>query len=223
MSAPIAPTPSDPLPTPSPPLDPPPSSPAHAPLKTLYMFNPMSGKKVGRLDWADIVRHLAGPDSTYDLVFTERAAHATDYMLEVDWALYERLVCYGGDGILYEVLQGLLKHPDRTAILSRITIGILPGGSGNGLARSIAAEGGFRCDVERTMAMIAKGGSVRGKLAEVQTSDGKTHYSFLSLTWGLLADIDLDSEFLRFMGGARFDVYAAMRLCWIKTHRAKLQ
>ena len=184
----------------------------------------------GRLCWAEDYRRQQ---------LTARRLVHPDFTLEEGAGAHEE----GGVSIWHLLLRGRRGgfHPPppigrayAKAALAGGDSGDLPecaegviagqvGCGGDGERDSIAAEGGFRCDVERTMAMIAKGGSVRGKLAEVQTSDGKTHYSFLSLTWGLLADIDLDSEFLRFMGGARFDVYAAMRLCWIKTHRAKLQ
>ena len=37
-------------------------------------------------------------------------------------------------------------------------------------------------------------------------------YSFLSVTWGLIADIDFESEKLRSIGAARFTVYTVIRL-----------
>ena len=47
-------------------------------------------------------------------------------------------------------------------------------------------------------------------LVEVTTRD-QTLYSFLSIGWGLLADMDIQSERLRFMGGFRFTVYGLIR------------
>ena len=43
-------------------------------------------------------------------------------------------------------------------------------------------------------------------LARVWTSDQKQHWAFLLLGWGLIADVDLLSEPLRWMGEARFTV-----------------
>ena len=45
---------------------------------------------------------------------------------------------------------------------------------------------------------------------------------FLSLGWGLLADIDIESERLRVLGGARFTIWAAARLLTLKTYRGKI-
>lgn len=47
-------------------------------------------------------------------------------------------------------------------------------------------------------------------LVEV-TTKRKKFYSFLSIGWGLLADMDIESEGLRFMGGFRFTVYGLIR------------
>lgn len=39
-------------------------------------------------------------------------------------------------------------------------------------------------------------------------------YSFLSLTYAFVADLDIESEKLRCLGGLRFDVYGVIRaLC----------
>jgi sphingosine kinase len=37
-------------------------------------------------------------------------------------------------------------------------------------------------------------------------------YSFLSIGWGLIADIDIESERLRSIGGQRFTVWSLARL-----------
>ena len=47
-------------------------------------------------------------------------------------------------------------------------------------------------------------------------------YSFLEVLVGFLADVDFNSERLRFLGGARFDVYAAYQLLAHKPVRARV-
>jgi len=37
-------------------------------------------------------------------------------------------------------------------------------------------------------------------------------YSFLSIGWGLIADIDIESERLRSIGGQRFTIWSLARL-----------
>lgn len=47
-------------------------------------------------------------------------------------------------------------------------------------------------------------------------------YSFLSFSWGIISDLDINSEFLRCLGGFRFEVYGAWRVIKMKRYRAKL-
>ena len=45
--------------------------------------------------------------------------------------------------------------------------------------------------------------------------------SFLTFSWSLLADIDIESEFLHFLGDFRFDLWAVWRLAFLRTYRAR--
>lgn len=44
-------------------------------------------------------------------------------------------------------------------------------------------------------------------------------FSFLSIGWGLLADIDIESEKLRAIGSQRFSVWSVARLLGLRTYR----
>lgn len=47
-------------------------------------------------------------------------------------------------------------------------------------------------------------------------------FSFLSIGWGLLADIDIESERLRAIGGQRFTVWSVARLIGLRTYKGKV-
>lgn len=47
-------------------------------------------------------------------------------------------------------------------------------------------------------------------------------YSFLSVGWGLISDIDIESERFRAIGGQRFTVWSVARLLDLRTYRGKL-
>ena len=46
------------------------------------------------------------------------------------------IVCVSGDGLIHEVMAGLMKHAQPDAAI-KTPIGIIPGGSGNGVAKSM--------------------------------------------------------------------------------------
>lgn len=53
--------------------------------------------------------------------------------------------------------------------------------------------------------------------------DRKTYWAFLSIGWGLLSDIDIESESLRILGGHRFSVWAVVRALGLRKYRGKLK
>ena len=49
-------------------------------------------------------------------------------------------------------------------------------------------------------------------LVAIDTGSGKRLYSFLSVGWALISDVDIESEKYRSLGGARFTVGAFVRI-----------
>ena len=127
-----------------------------------------------------------------------------------DLSDYDGVVALGGDGILYEILQGVRARSDSSSVLSRMTFGVVPCGTFNGLARSLSHWGGDGYGAVESSFRICRGRSSGLDLAEYETPGGP-HLSFLSYSWGLIADCDIESEALRFLGPVRSDVWAVYR------------
>ncbi len=98
--------------------------------------------------------------------------------------------------------------------------------SGNGLARSLTHEAGFRYSPNNgilySAVSLVRGETKPMDLSVIQTHSGRTLYSFLSLGWGFLADVDIESERLRWMGEPRFTVWSIYRLTRLKTYHGRL-
>ena len=60
--------------------------------------------------------------------------------------------------------------------------------------------------------VIAKHDVVPMDLVAIDTSAGQRLYSFLSIGWGLIADVDIESERYRSMGNARFTLMAVVKI-----------
>ena len=63
-----------------------------------------------------------------------------------------------------------------------------------------------------TFAVVKHSVPVPMDLAAVDTCTGRRLYSFLSVSWGLIADVDNESERFRSLGNARFAVGTAIRI-----------
>lgn len=58
-------------------------------------------------------------------------------------------------------------------------------------------------------------------LVRVETTS-QIMFSFLSVGWGLLSDIDIESERLRMLGGQRFTIWSVARLIGLRSYGGKL-
>ncbi|XP_018336796.1 sphingosine kinase 2 isoform X2 [Agrilus planipennis] len=130
----------------------------------------------------------------------------------------------GGDGILFEVLNGVFERPDWLEVLNRIVFAIIPSGSGNGLARTIAHQFSEPYHPHPTLAAtlaLVKRHVEPMDIVRVETRS-KIMFSFLSAGWGLLSDIDIESESLRMLGGQRFTLWSLARLIGLRSYTGKV-
>ncbi|KAF4518920.1 hypothetical protein B566_EDAN006758 [Ephemera danica] len=121
-------------------------------------------------------------------------------------------------------MNGIFERPDWESVVNQLSLGIIPGGSGNGLAKSISFAEGEPYNQNPVLIStlnVIKGTPVPMDLVRVETKC-QILFSFLSLGWGLLSDIDIESERLRSIGGQRFTVWSVARLLGLRTYRGRL-
>lgn len=94
--------------------------------KIRFIINPFSGLSKKKNVPVLIERYLPSSRFLYDIAFTRYAGHATELAREAVENQYDMVVAVGGDGSVNEVARALIG--------SDTTLGILPGGSGNGFA-----------------------------------------------------------------------------------------
>ncbi|XP_054720367.1 sphingosine kinase 1-like [Uloborus diversus] len=192
--------------------------------KFLILINPKSGPgKAHQIFQERVVPLLFESDVQYDLLVTDRANCARDYVKQEDLTQWNGIVVVSGDGLLFEVYNGLMARSDWQEAV-KIPVGVIPGGSGNGLARAISHTTGEPYDVTAVVPSvmnIIRGRIVPMDLVRVQTPN-EFYFSFLSVGWGLMADIDIESEKLRAIGEARFTVWGIIRALGLRKYKGRL-
>ncbi|KAF0691774.1 Aste57867_17045 [Aphanomyces stellatus] len=178
--------------------------------KFLVLINPISGKGKGEKLFEKIEHLFAQANIEVTKVLTERAGHATELGKAFDHSVYDVLVVVGGDGIAYEVVQGLMDRPDWADAI-QTPLALLPSGGGNGLAKSLTEIAGEAYGFEGSTYLLLKGRANPLDLATFR-SKTKTTYGFLSLSWAFCADADAESEKFRFAGSLRFTLSAVAKI-----------
>ncbi len=96
------------------------------PKRILFIVNPFAGYK-SKKDYPDMIRKaLLDTDWQFDIERTQYAGHAAELAHAAKDQQYDAVVAAGGDGTVNEVAAQLVN--------SGIIMGIVPGGSGNGLS-----------------------------------------------------------------------------------------
>lgn len=184
------------------------------------VINPHGGKGQAIKIFEQVRPLFDRSNLTYTVTKTISAADTKNLVLNLDLQSTDGLVIVGGDGTIHDAIAGLMSRPDaETAI--KLPLGVIPGGTGNGLCKSILELAKESYDPLNAAFIIAKGRHQGFDLATV-TQNGQQSYSFLSLAWGLISDVDIESEKLKFLGALRFDVYALMLLSLLRTYRGRL-
>lgn len=97
--------------------------------KLLFVINPISGGKNKQTFKKVALQHLNEELFLPEFVFSKGVHHAEQLAKEGIKKGFEIIVAVGGDGTINEVAKALLG--------TGITLGIIPKGSGNGLARAL--------------------------------------------------------------------------------------
>jgi sphingosine kinase len=141
---------------------------------------------------------------------------------------YRGIIVISGDGLVYEVINGLMNRPDWDKAI-KIPICQIPGGSANALACSCAfltRESYLSISMEKFASQMAfnmvKSISCPLDLVTFHLANNKLVHSFLEFEWAIVADIDLESEKYRFLGGLRFTVSAIKRIINLRLYRGRL-
>lgn len=201
--------------------------------RLFVVLNPMSGKKQGQLVAnRSLFPVLQQAGIEYEVLVTQYPGHAREIVRRYASDRWRGVMVVGGDGTVFEVLNGLYDRPDWREAFKHLTVGTVGAGGGNGLFKSltyrVAAEASNepvktdRKSEELSVAIdCARGSSVPLDLMYVETPM-KTAVAFLSLTWGMVADVDLESEGFRWAGEARYTMYAPKLIAERRTYPARI-
>lgn len=171
------------------------------------VLNPHGGTGLARTIYQNqIERVLKAANAQITLVETTYMGHATELMRELDVDKYDVVACCSGDGIPHEVINGFYSRPDRGAsAFNKIAVTQLPCGSGNALSLSThGTDNAF----EATVAMLKAHRTKLDLMAVTQGTglDANTKLSFLTQCYGMIADADIGTEHLRWIGSIRFEL-----------------
>ncbi|XP_033958221.1 sphingosine kinase 2 [Pseudochaenichthys georgianus] len=207
------------------------------PRRLLLLVNPFSGRGQA-MQWCQthILPMIREANISYNLIQTERQNHARELIREISLPEWDGIIIISGDGLLHEVINGLMERPDWEQAI-KTPVGILPCGSGNALAGSINHHAGYDMCLREPLLLnccflLCRGGVRPMDVISVTTSPPpsvnsrpaapRRLFSFLSVAWGFVSDVDIESERYRGLGSARFTLGTLVRIASLRSYKGRL-
>jgi len=205
------------------------------PKKLLVFVNPYGGRRRAKEIFQTVVEPiftLAGISLT--VVYTQYQNHARNYVEEKDISKFCGVIAVGGDGIAHEIVNGLLcktqKINEKSIDVSSdklvsgfnyvkpdLRLGIIPAGSTNALVYSMQGNE----DAETSALHIAVGDSHPLDICSIHNHQGKLlKFSFAMTSYGFYGNVLKESEQMRKLGPARYDVAGLKSFLQLHSHAA---
>jgi len=188
-------------------------------MKTLLVVNPVAGHGRGKSCYQRLEPRLRMNFPELEVIVTEYAGHAVQIGREAAAEGWDRLICLGGDGTPFEVIDGLYS---RGRPAKRPEIGLIPAGTGNSFLRDFGVT-----TPEQALENILENRRRQVDLIEFDYQEkGSTirRYSLNIIGVGLIADIlQLTNERLKFLGAAGYSLAVLIRLIRGMSNRIEIE
>jgi YegS/Rv2252/BmrU family lipid kinase len=179
-------------------------------VKTLLVYNPVAAHKRAGKILPQVEDRFNQTGIEFELKKTDYPEHAVDIVKEADFKKFDGIVAAGGDGTLFEVINGYFQNPGQ----NRIPLGVLPVGTGNAFARDL------EMDVSRWEEAVDIIG--RGKIRKVDVGLFKTHgqnYYFMNIMGlGFVADVGKTARRLKVFGNVSYTLGVLYQTLFLKAY-----
>lgn len=197
--------------------------------RILLFVNPNSGKKKAKLIFEQSITVFESNGIKVDHVFTEPLPFVMNYLTQLDREVllsYDMVGSISGDGTSFEIINAIKSRADIQHD-NMLTLFQIPSGSGCAIIESCICIPQKKANNYKTaLFAICKTERTKMPLMEVKClkQDGEVvkFYSIVGINYGFIADIDINSEFLRFLGDARFEVYSYFKVLLPNVYNAEL-
>jgi len=183
-------------------------------MKILVIYNPHAGGERARRLLPAIRRYLAEKDVAAEFLLTEARGHAMTIAESSDFAPFDAVVAAGGDGTLFEVLNGYLRNPGA----HKPALGLIPNGTGNAFMKELGLR---KSDWRQAIDIIARNQSRAVDVGRLR-AQGQTWHFLNTVGMGFIADIAATAARLKWLGNFAYTLAVLIRLPRLKAQTLKL-
>ena len=184
-------------------------------LKLLVIFNPNAAYGRSQKKLAEIKTRLASLDIHASIKSTTHPGHGSELVAAADLTSFDGIVAAGGDGTLFEVLNGLYQHPRS----DRVPLGLLPIGTGNAFARDLGLQ---PFDWPAAIDILHQGHTRQVDVGRVQATD--CEYYFLNVvSMGFAVEASQTAKNLKFIGNSAYTIATLWQALKLKDYPLEIE
>lgn len=181
-------------------------------MKYYLIVNPHGGGGKGLEIQKKILPIFEDSGAELTIIETTHPRHAQELAQTLDLDGYTGFCPIGGDGTMHEVVNGMLTRTDE----QKIPIGLITGGTGNSFMHDLDL-----LDPVKAAKAVIRGKTIPLDVAECIMND-HSEYIFNIIGWGMVTEVGIKSEYIRWMGEVRYTVMSVLEVLIKKKRRAKL-
>jgi diacylglycerol kinase (ATP) len=181
----------------------------------LLIYNPWAGHGHAKKILPEVKSYLKDIGLEFDILETHEQGEAITYVANADFSQYDGIISAGGDGTLYEVINGYYANKSE----KRIPIGVLPVGTGNAFIRDMNL---VQSEWKKALDII-KAGKLRKIDVGQYTSGDKTHYYLNILGLGFVADVGVTAKTLKIFGNFSYTLGVLWQVIFLKPYELTIE
>jgi diacylglycerol kinase (ATP) len=184
-------------------------------MRVLLVYNPQAGHGRSRGLIPQVLARFREAGIEVVTRLTESPGHAERIAAEAPLGDFQGIVAAGGDGTLFEVLNGYYRNTSAR----RIPLGVIPIGTGNAFARDISLG---TDQVREAVAFIGGGRTRRVDVGRFITGGRRMRYLNI-LGLGFVADVVLSASRMKLLGNLSYTIGVLLRTLTLKPYHFHME
>lgn len=184
-------------------------------MKVLLIYNPFAAHGRAKKLLPQVEAAFNNQNIAFDLQLTDYPEHAVEIVRQCRFKDYDGIVAAGGDGTLFEVVNGYFQN--KTS--KRCPLGILPMGTGNAFARDLNLEAS---EWIKAVEIIGRAKPRKVDVGKFHTH-GQDYYYLNIMGLGFVADVTETARKLKGFGNISYTFGVFYRTLFLKAHRLNIE
>jgi YegS/Rv2252/BmrU family lipid kinase len=187
----------------------------------LIIYNPHAGGGRAKQLLPPIQDYLQRSAIAADIKLTTHSGHAIELAEQADLSKYSAVIASGGDGTLFEVLNGVMKNTSSF----KPPIGLIPNGTGNAFMKELKLKQG---DWKKAIDIIVDNRTRevdvgRMQFASNNGAETESHYFINMVGLGFVSTVAQAAIPLKWLGNGAYTVATLQKLMGLKAQKFSLE